>query len=249
MFKLMLLLAAGLALAALAWMVLLPYLVASQLRQRTGFDVAIQSLMVNPFTGEVRAQGLVVNNPPTFPQPEFLQIRACEAVVDLPSFFSDRPTIDRLSLDIGLVALVKRPDGRTNMDVFRDYLDWEKSGPASAGSVEPGRGRYLIKQLQVRFDRLLLADYTKREPVRRDYEVKLDRTFTHVMDSRELLLPDSLNQLFAIGGSVGSLLPEEVNRLLDRVLQSGKDLLQRVQRPDTQALRGYTDALEESKKP
>lgn len=248
LFKLMLMLAGGCALAALAWMMLLPYVVASQLRQRTGFDVAFQALMFNPFTGEIRARGLAVNNPPTFPQPEFLQIRACDATVDMLSLFSDRPVIDRLSLDIGQVALVKRADGQTNMDVFRGYLGNEKAAP-KIDPAKPAADAFLIKQLHVRFDRLLLADYTHREPVRREYEVKLDRSFTHVTDSRELLLPDSLNQLFAIGGAVGSLLPEEVNRVLDEVLRSGKDLLKRVPRPNTEALRGYTDALEESKKP
>jgi len=248
LFKFMLLLAAGFALAALAWMTLLPYVVASRLRQSTGFDVAIQTLMFNPFTGVIRVQGLVVNNPPTFPEPEFLQIRACDAVVDMTSLLTDQPVIDRLSLDIGLVALVKRPDGQTNMDVFRGYL--EKGAEPSAGApAKKVTNAFLIKQLRVRFDRLQLADYTRREPVHRDYEVKLDRSFTHVTDSRELLLPDSLNQLFALGGSVGSLLPGEVNRLLDNLLRSGKDLLDRVPRPNTEALSGYTDALEESKKP
>lgn len=246
----MVLLVAFLALAALAWMTLLPYALASQVRKRTGFDVAVDTLMVNPFTGSIRARGLVVNNPPTFPRPEFLQVREFDAEADLVSLFTSRPVVDRLTLDIGLLALVRRADGRTNVEVFRGYLEApaEPGLPPPAAAARPARA-FTIRKLTVRFDRLLLADYTGRSPVVREYPVKLDRTFTHVTDSRQLLLPESLGQLFALGGAVGGLLPEDIGRVLGNALDSGRDLLRGVSRPSTEAFRGFSDALEESKKP
>lgn len=249
--KFLVLLAALFAVGALAWMTLLPYVVTSQLRRLTGFDVAIETLMVNPFTGTIRARGLVVNNPPTFPRPEFLQVREFEAEADLVSLFTRRPVVDQLKLDIGLLALVKRANGRTNLEVFRGYLDAPPS-PDRPMPAKPERstGRaFTIRRLSVRFDRLVLADYSGAKPVVNDYPVKLDRTFTNVTDSRQLLLPDSLAQLFALGGAVGSLLPEDIGKVLDNALHSGRDLLQGVRRPDTEAFHGFSDALEESKKP
>ncbi|MBW7895290.1 MAG: hypothetical protein H3C27_09275 [Opitutaceae bacterium] len=245
--KLLFILAGLLAAAVLAWMVLLPHVVASHLRQRTGFDVAFQALMVNPFTGELHARGMVINNPPTFARPEFLQAREITAVAEGWSWLGDKPVLKRLELDIALLALVKRADQRTNMEVFRGYL-----GPKAPGraSTESGSARhYLIKELRVRFDRLLVADHTKRVPVVQDHAVKLDRTFTNVGDIRELLLPEALNELFLLGGSVGSILPDEISRIFDQVLGSGQDLMKRTPRPETEALKGFSDALEESKKP
>lgn len=247
MLKLLFVLAGLLAAAVLAWMALLPHLVASHLRKRTGFDVAFSALMVNPVTGELRARGLVINTPPTFERPEFLQVREIEAVAEGWSWLGDKPVLKRLELDVGLVALVKRADHRTNMDVFRDYLGTSAPGRAAAttGSARP----LLIKELRVRFDRLLVADHTKRTPVVQNHAIKLDRTFTNVADVRELLLPEALNELFALGGSVGSILPDELGRIFDQVLGSGQNLLKRVPRPETEALKGFSDALEESKKP
>jgi hypothetical protein len=245
--KLLFVLAGLLAAAALAWMALLPHFVAANLRKRTGFDVALSALMVNPFTGELRARGMVINNPPTFPRPEFLQVREIAAVAEGWSWLGDKPVLKRLELDIALLALVKRADHRTNMEVFRGYLG---EPAAERTAVAAGSGRaYLIKELRVRFDRLLVADHTKRVPEVQDYAVKLDRTFTNVADIRDLLLPEALNELFALGGSVGGILPDELNRIFDQVLGSGQDLLKRVPRPDTEALKGFSDALEESKKP
>lgn len=245
--KLLFVLAGLLAAVALAWMALLPHFVASQLRQRTGFDIAFSALMLNPFTGELRARGLVVNNPPTFPRPEFLQIREISASAKGWSWLGDQPVLERLELDLALLALVKRADHRTNMDVFRGYLE---GGAPKSGTTVPAPARpYLIKEIRVRFDRLMVADYTKPEPMVQEHVIRLDRTFKNVADVRELLLPEALNELFALGGSVGSLLPDELGRLFDQVLGSGQNLLKQKSRPDTGALQGFTDALEESKKP
>jgi hypothetical protein len=246
LFKLLVVLAGLFALAALGWMVLLPYCLTAQLRERTGFDASVATLMVNPFTGELRARGLVVGNPPTFPRPEFLQVRELDLDADVFSLFSSKPVLNRVTLDIALVALVKRADGRTNAEVFRGYLADPAGRPAAAARTER---HFLIRRLDLRFDRLLLADYTGRQPVVRDYPVKLDRTFANVSDSRQLMLPASLDQLFALGGAVGGLLPEDVGRVVENALHSGKDLLKGALGPDKHVFNSFSDTLEESKKP
>jgi hypothetical protein len=194
----------------------------------------------------VRARGLVVNNPPTFPRPEFLQVREFDLDADAFSFFSSKPVVNRVTLDIALVALVKRADGRTNAEVFRSYLADPAGRPAA--SVRNDHA-FLIRRLDVRFDRLLLADYTGRQPVVRDYPVNLNRTFANVSDSRQLMLPGSLDQLFALGGAVGGLLPETIGRVVENALHSGTDLFKGVVRPDKQVFNRFSDTLEESKKP
>ncbi len=245
MLKLLLACTALFALAALGWMLLLPYFVTHRIRERTGFDASVASLMVNPFTGRLVVSGLVLNNPPTFPRAEFLQVRAFEADAELLTLFTNKPVFSEVTLDIALVALVKRADGRTNAKVFQEYL--AGGAPSSAG--KPARQSFHIRKLRVRFDRFMIADYTPRRPVVREYALNLDRSFSNITDTRQLLLPASVDQLFALGGAVGTLLPEDVTQALDRALRSGTDVMRELTRRGTTILPGFTDALEESKKP
>ena len=248
--KFMLAMAALFAAMALIWMVSLPYVLSASLRKRTGFDVAVQSLMVNPLSGKIRAQGLVVNNPPTFPQPEFLQVREFSVDADVWSLFSNRPVLNEVTIDIGLVALVKRSDGRSNAEVFRGYLAEESEEIPVPGQKAPLRGKeFLIRNLAVRFDRLIVVDNTGKRPVTHEYTLKIDRTFRNVTDGDQLMLPASLDQIFDLGGAVGSLLPDDVGRLLDETLRSGSDLLKKATRAGENAFKGFSDTLEESKKP
>lgn len=245
MAKLLVFFAVLFALLALAWMLLLPTLVTKWLRDRTGFDASVQSLMVNPFTGRIVARGVAINNPPTFPRAEFLLVREFEADAQLFTLYSAKPVFDHIKLDVALVALVKRDDGRTNAEVFRDYLAPNRLGAGKEREQRPLR----IRRLEVRFDRLLVADYTRRVPVVEEYPINLDRTFDNVTDPRQLTLPASLDQLFALGGAVGGLLPQELADAVDRALRSGTDVMRELGRRNPTIFGGFTDTLEESKKP
>lgn len=244
--KCMVLLTALFALAALLWMLALPYALSSWMRNRTGFDLTAGSLMVNPFTGRLSAKDLAINNPPTFPQPEFLNIR--EIVVDGEtwSLLTSKPVINRVKLDVEQVTLVKRADGRSNAEVLRSYL----ADPAgrSVPATTARRREFLVRKLELKFDRLQVVNYTESKPVTRDIPLNMDRTFHNVTDGRQLLLPASLDQIFDLGGAVGSLLPEDIGRMLDEALRTGTDLLKQATQKG-KVFNGFSDTLEESKKP
>jgi hypothetical protein len=245
MAKLLVFFAVLFALLAMAWMLLLPTLVMKWLRDRTGFEANVQSLMVNPFTGRIVARGVAINNPPTFPRAEFLLVREFEADAELFTLYSAKPVFDHIKLDIALVALVKRDDGRTNAEVFRDYLAPKRPGTGQEREQRPLQ----IRRLEVRFDRLLVADDTRRAPLVEEYPINLNRTFDNVTDTRQLMLPASLDQLFALGGAVGGLLPQELADAVDQALRSGTDVMRELGRRRPADFGGFTDTLEESKKP
>lgn len=246
MIKCLLLLVVLGALGALAWMTLLPYFVSSWVRGRTGFDFKAEVFMANPFTGSLTARGVVISNPPTFPVPEFLQVKEFSCKADAWSLLTDKPVFERVTLDIDQVALVKRADGRTNAEVLRSYLANKGDQPARETTA---RGkRFVIRELHVRFDRLVVADYSGSRPVRQEHAVQIDRIFSNVSDASQLLLPASLEQLFALGGAVGGLLPGDIGRVLEDALRSGTDLLKQIP-TDGRAFNGFSDTLEESKKP
>ncbi|MFZ9681597.1 MAG: hypothetical protein ACO3DQ_00100 [Cephaloticoccus sp.] len=234
------------AVAALAWMTLLPHFVAAWVRERTGFDLQADAIMANPFTGRLLARGVVIENPPTFPTREFLRVREFSFDADAWSLLTAKPSFAKITLDLDLVALVKRADGRTNFEVFRSYLAGPDMPPVPGERA--GRRQFKIGELRTRFDRLVVADYTGARPVRQEHAVQIDRTFHDVADANQLLLPASLDQLFALGGAVGGLLPEDIGQVLENALRTGTDLLRQLPK-EARAFGGFSDTLEESKKP
>ncbi len=122
LFKLLVALAALCAAVALAWMLFLPALLTSQLRSRTGFDVTVQSLAVNPFTGKVAVHGLVISNPPTFPVHDFIEVREFSANLEIFTLFSSRLVFTSMVLDVPTVTLVTRDEGESNAVAFEQNL-------------------------------------------------------------------------------------------------------------------------------
>jgi len=117
--RLMVLLVIVGAMLSLAWMALLPVAFVHLLKERTGFDAEVASLSANPFIGRVTLRGLVVTNPSTFTDPDFLQLRSFEAEVSMRTLFNKKLEIDTLTLDVRQLTLVKRTNGPTNLDAFR----------------------------------------------------------------------------------------------------------------------------------
>jgi hypothetical protein len=241
------------ALVALAWMLFLPLVVTSQLRQRTGFDATVQSLAVNPFTGRVELRGLVLTNPPTFPDREFVEVREFSARAEMFSLWSDRPVFAFINLDVAGVTLVKRDNGQTNAEAFQHNLsqaaDSQQLRPVAA---HPPR-RFLVRRLTVRFDRLVVVDHTGRPPATREYRLGLNQTYADVSDLSQLFAPAALQSLAPVGEALKGLVPGKFGRTLTDTLKeaakSGSGFLKSVGRKAGEKTKDYFDALEESRKP
>jgi hypothetical protein len=197
-----------LAVAALAWMLLLPVVVTSLLRSRTQFGVTVQSLSVNPFTATVHLRGLIIENPPTFPMPDFVQVREFRATAGLFTLFSDRPVIDEAVVDIAQVTLVKNQAGQRNAALFQERLAGASApvragGPPAAGPA-PQSKEFLIRHLELRFDKLRLVDASGGQPGTQEYDLGLRQTYENVTTPVQIAVP-ILGRLAARGGAIGDL--------------------------------------------
>ena len=252
LFKLLVVLAVMFAAVALAWMLFLPAVLTTQLRARTGFDATVESLAVNPFTGRVELRGLVLTNPPTFPVHDFLQLREFHAEARVLSLLSDRPVFDSMLLDVASVTLVKRDDGSTNAGAFQHHLTLPADDQPRPPSSQPPR-RFLIHRLVVRVDRLVITDHSGKLPVSREYHLGLNQTYTDVTDVRQLLAPAALQSLAPVGVVLNGLVPGDlghaINDAVKDATKSGAGLLKAVGRKAGEKVKGYFDALEESRKP
>lgn len=219
MAKVLLFLAGLFALAALAWMALLPWAVERQLSSMTGFDVRVTSLAANPFTGRVDVEGFTIHNPADYPEPQFVEVRHLRA--DLNEFsllMDDRLLVNEFDLDTAKVELVLQGGGRSNANAFAAAFS-HGAGPSGAGGTPAPASkphRYLIQKLHLRVDQLVVADFSSGSRQEKAYELRIDHTFTNVTSPTQLLVPDVLRSLTSFGASrdVARLIPGDFGRAL-----------------------------------
>lgn len=248
-FKLLVVLAVLFAAASLAWMLFLPVVVTSQLRSRTGFDATVQSLSVNPFTGRVHLRGLVVTNPPTFPVHEFMEVREFESDLAVFSLLSDRIVFETIVLDVASVTLVMRPDGQTNATAISQHLT-----AGEAGSPQPVKPHpFLIRHLTLRADRLVIVDHSTRLPATREFHLGLNQSYTDVTNVRQLLSPAAMQSLAPVGVALKGLLPGELGSAITDAVKdatkAGAGFFKNAGHKAGEKVKGFLDALEESRKP
>jgi hypothetical protein len=247
-FRLLLFLAIFFAGLALAWMLLLPAALTGFVRARTGFAMEIQTLYVNPFTGRLALRGLAVTNPPTFPNPAFAEVREVRVDWQVSSMFGQRLVIDDAVIDVTGVTLVKDSQGAINAWLFQERLANAPAGrPATgpAGSPAAANNRppeFLIKRLQLRCDRLVIADYSRGQPAVRELALNFNHTYENVTSATQLAAP--LGDLLApVAGAVSGLSPEA-----GAALRAAGDRFKESGRKAGEAVKGFFDALEKSLK-
>jgi hypothetical protein len=245
-FKLIVFLAVVFAIGALGWMLFLPTLVTSQLRKKSGFDVTVDRLAANPFTGNVEIRGLVVTNPPTFSSPDFLELRAFRARTRVGSLLSEQPVFDQMSIDVAKVTLVKRSDGKTNAQAFQENL---KDGRRESLVEREPTKSFLIRKLDLKVDQLVVLDASSPKTLRRDFTLNINQHYEDVTSIEQLVAPDMLKNLAPVATAVGGLLPGDWGRAVSAAGASGTQFLKQVGKKVEERTKGFFDALEESKKP
>jgi hypothetical protein len=248
--KLLAALVVFLAVAALGWMLLLPVVLTSLLSNRTQFGVKVQSFAVNPFTGTVHLRGLVIENPPAFSPPDFVQVREFRATAGLFTLFSDRPVIDEAVVDIAQVTLVKNRAGLRNAALFQNRLAGTSAparvaAPATAGPAPKTRD-FLIRHLELRFDKLRLVDASGDEPNTQEYNLGLRQTYENVTTPLQIAVP-ILSQLAARGGVMGDLAGQLGADALATAKQTGEMLKEAGQQAGA-AIKGLFQSLEQKPK-
>jgi hypothetical protein len=227
---------------ALGWMLLLPIVLTRFVRERTGFGIECQTLYLNPFTAHVALRGLVLTNPPAFPRKDFVDVREFRASARLFSLFGQRPVIDDAVLDVAGISLVKDEHGVINARVFQE--GWagsprDQRQPPAATSRERG---FLIGRLQVRFDRLVIADYSRRTPDVREFDLNFSHTYENVTSAKQLATP--LADLLApVTGAISKILPEG-----GATLRAARDKVKETDRKTSEVVKGFFEALEKTLK-
>ena len=215
--KLLLVLVALAAVGAIAWVVLLPSIVVSTIRSKTGFNARVESLSVNPFTGRVHAKNFVLTNPDGWPGDKpFVDLRELRVDADVLPLLRGRFEADEVVVDVANVALVRNQQGALNATVFEQGL----KGPAAtepAPTPKPaGAGpQFMIRRLALRFDQLTYADHSGRRPNVRDYQLGVNRELRDVDSVADLLMPFQGAALGAMADALQGVFPGAKDFLKD----------------------------------
>lgn len=212
------------AVAAVLWVVLLPGIVTSIIRSRTGFSVQVDRLTVNPFSGVMVIRGLNVKNPAGWPAAEFVDLREFRADVSLLSLLGDRIIADEIVVDLPRLTLVKNQQGVLNAVAFKEAL----GGSGAEAKGRPGaktNGQFLIRHLVLKFDKLVYADHSGRKPSVREYDLKVVRDLRDVDSVTKIVSPFTGAVLGVVTDTIGGMFkgrPDLLQELASPLQDAGK---------------------------
>ncbi len=214
-------------LGIIAWAVLLPSILVSTLRDRTGFGIRIDHLSVNIFTATVDFKGVIVENPEGWPEKDFLEIRQVRANTELFSLFSDRLVIDDAVLDVAKVTLVTDAQGRSNVLLLKNGSSGKpeaapKEAPAPTAHHDQ---KFLIKHLVLKCDQLVYCDYSNGRHAVKSYDLRLNRELRDVDSVAKLINPLTGSALSIVANAlngVGKGNPDALKDVLGTLQDAGR---------------------------
>ncbi|HYC69787.1 MAG TPA: hypothetical protein VEB66_01185 [Opitutaceae bacterium] len=229
-----------LVLAVAAWVLLLPRIVASTVRSRTGFELAVDRLWMNPFTANVSVRGAVLRNPEDWPLRDFVELREFKADVKLFSLFGDRLEAEDVVVNVAKVTLVRDRAGVLNAVKFKDgFVGAAPPAPEPKPAPAPAEEtKFFIKRLHVKVDRIIYADHSRARPAVRDYPVNIDRELTDVDTVAELISPLYTANVAVVTEALGGMFEDSVE-MLKGTSEALKDASQKA----TDTVKGFLDKL------
>lgn len=225
-------------LASVLWVRLLPGLVASTIRSRTGFAVQVDQLAVNPFTGNVAIRGLVLKNPAGWPVAEFVDLREFRAETSLLSLLGNRFIADEILVDVARLTLVVNQQGTLNAVAFKEGLASKKpAGPDRPAAK--AKQEFLIRHLVLKFDKLVYADHSGWRPSVKEYKLNLSRDMRDVDSVTKIISPFTGTALGLVAHTLGGMFKGNPD-----LLQELASPLQDAGRKTGEKLKGLLDSLD-----
>ena len=157
-------------------------------------------------------------------------------------------TLDAKVSKGGPVSLKPKPEAKPVEKSAKDAAV-AKDNTAQEQPVEKPM-RFLIRRLDVRLDKVIVADYTTATPKVQEFDRKVYYTFKDVSDPKQLLAPFALKSLESVGAAIRGLIPGEIGRAVGAVTKTSEDQsLKKSDNPAEDPLKTVVEKLEETPKP
>lgn len=232
-------------------------IVRSQLAGRTGYDVKIEKLSLNPFTANFVLDGFVITNPTTdFKTPGFVDLQALRGQIKLFSLFSDTLVVESATLDLPSVTLVQRANKQpSNAELFATRLAGESTAaqPAEKPAEKPaGESKpmgFHIKRFDVNVGKVVVASEAADGKVTsRDYNINYKHTYENITEPKQFMTTDLAKSLLGVGSQLSDLIPGEFGQSVNSVLKGGIKVLDNPDEAKSEAVKSLLNKLAPKKK-
>jgi uncharacterized protein involved in outer membrane biogenesis len=88
------------------------------LEHSTGVQVGLERIRLRPLRLELEIEGLVLANPPGFPEGEAIRVSRLQAVASWRSLLPGVTRLRQVVLEVPNVTMVRRRDGTTNLEAY-----------------------------------------------------------------------------------------------------------------------------------
>lgn len=192
------------AVAALAWMILLPRVITSSASELTGFPTRLGSLHANPFTGAFHGESLVMSNPTEWGDDALAELGEVSGRVDIMSLRGKTAVVKDLTIQIDRLVIKVNADGRTNVEALGDRFSLvvpteqiETPRYVTAGFFGGGEDpeAVLIERLVLRIGTIEIHDQGTSPESRITDEINYEHTYTDVRRYEQLITPQLLASL------------------------------------------------------
>ncbi len=185
-FLILLLLAIGVGWAMLHF---LPTLIEDKVEDMTGFRADFDSLELKLFAGEAILEDASLENPESFPSPEFIAFEKVKVDFAPSTLFRDRIVIRELILDIGEFGYIKTAENETNVLRFLESLRGPEESEGSEASDEPEAREFLIERFSLRLRSLKYGDFSRSNPRVHQIETDISLELEDVTDLKQIAGP------------------------------------------------------------
>ena len=152
----------------------------------SGLKISADSVDVSVFNTSVRCRGMVILNPPSFPDKVMARINRLYVDYDFTSGFRGEIHIKDMVFDVGLVNVIKNKEGENNLNSLK-IVDALKNinKEQKANNVMP---RIRIDRLRLKGGKVVYKDYTKAPyPAVTEFEVRVDEEYRNITNPYELV--------------------------------------------------------------
>lgn len=173
--------------------VLIPKMLSSQIKSRTGFSVDFGNVNISILSGFIEFKDVRLENPKTFAVKEFVHVNHFMLKMDPLSLFHDRIFIKNLILDINHVAFVQDADKKSNMELFSERLESsfdKKEGSSQKSSQDTDtkgskkQKAFLIKNLSFSLQSLkAILDNGSKDPIKVESSSPIQKEYTDVSEA------------------------------------------------------------------
>jgi hypothetical protein len=195
------------ALAVLAWMILLPRVVRTGIEQATGLPTRIDRLTANPFTGTFHAEGLRFGQPEGWGGGVLAEVPTCSGKIKLTSLTQTILIVETLSVDLARLVLIVDESGRVNVESIahhppashRNPVRWAGAlatgGAGATGSSHSLPQDLLVQQLDLKIGLIELEDRSLTPTLQVSDDLAFQQRYTDIHDPRQLLSSELVTRL------------------------------------------------------